>query len=257
MTSTALVQTLPAPVSHALEFSQEQKDLIKRTIAKDATDDELAMFFAQCRRTGLDPFNRQIYWIKRGGKGQTQVSIDGLRLVAQRTGEYEGQVGPWWCGDDGQWVDVWLKATPPSAAKVGVLRRGFREPVISVANWSSYSQGNEMWRKMGPTMLAKCAESQALRRAFPQELSGLYTSEEMGQASSSSTAAAPRAKPLAQRTDEELIQFMHDAAQAERQDLVKKAAAFLAQRGYDEDKLSEALFTHLANQEPATSVSQA
>lgn len=186
------------------EMPKDKVELLKRTICRGASNDELEMFLHVCNRMQLDPFAKQIYAIKRrvwNSKTRehdevmtNQVAIDGMRLTAQRTGEYEGQLGPYWCGPDGEWTDVWLKPGPPSAAKVGVLRKGFREPIWSVALWSNYAQMSDgkptkFWAQMGPLMIAKVAEALGLRRAFPAELSGVYAPEEMDQADRDSASA--------------------------------------------------------------------
>ena len=95
--------------------------------------EDLKNFAIQCKRTGLDPITRQIYAIPNNGKLTIMASIDGLRLIAERSGEYEGQTAPQWCGDDGIWKDVWLSKETPRACKIGVYKTKFREPLVAIA----------------------------------------------------------------------------------------------------------------------------
>lgn len=170
-----------------IEFSQDQIDLIKSQIAPKATDNELKLFLYQAKRTGLDPLTRQIYAIHRWNSAQKkevmtiQTSIDGFRVIAERSGDYGGQDEPIFTEENGKLV----------SCKVTVYRfRGdVRYPAaVGVAFWEEYKQTDKegkpfgLWLKMPHTMLAKVAEALALRKAYPQDLSGLYTGDEMSQA---------------------------------------------------------------------------
>lgn len=157
---------------------------------------ELSAFLHLCQRTRLDPFSRQIYLIGRfDGRQQRKVytpqtSIDGYRVIAHRAsaeaGHALGYEDTLWCDKSGQWRDVWLSDAPPAAAKVTVIRNGMR--FSAVARYAEYVQTKKggdpsgLWGKMPATMTAKCAEALALRMAFPHDLAGVYTAEEMAQA---------------------------------------------------------------------------
>ena len=165
-------------------------------IDKDVSAPELTTFLHECQRRHLDPFTRQIYLIGRYSRREgrkvyrSQTSIDGFRLIARRAAdeakesiEYEETL---WYDADGRVHQLWLSQGAPAGAKVVVLRNGKRFPVV--ARYSTYVQTDNdgsqtgLWKKMPDTMIAKCAEALALRMAFPEELGGIYTDEEMGQA---------------------------------------------------------------------------
>lgn len=178
-------------------WTDEQMAALRQLGVEQASNGDLAVFLNYAQRTGLDPFARQIYMIGRRAKQgdnwvtkwTIQASIDGLRIVAERSGDYAGQTEPEFCGEDGVWRNVWTSAQPPVAARIGVLRHGFQQPCYGVAYYDEYVQlGKDgkptaMWLKPR-IMLAKCAEAVALRKAFPNDLSGIYTADEMAQATS-------------------------------------------------------------------------
>jgi len=212
MTDTSLQKTDDGKVppfmqSATEEWGRVKARVLKDTIAAECEPAEFALFVEVARAKKLDPFSRQIHpvmrWDARAGRKKMtiQTGIDGFRTLAERTGKYTGQRGPFWCGADGIWVDVWLSDDPPKAAKVEVLRADFDEPLVGVALFREYAQTtkdgslNSMWQKFSSVMLAKCAEAIALRRAFPEILSGIYTDDEMRQADEliNETAAVHRA----------------------------------------------------------------
>lgn len=179
------------------QWTNQQAAVLRQSgIDHQVASEELSAFLHLCQRTRLDPFSRQIYLIGRWNNQQKrkvytpQTSIDGYRVIAHRAateaGHALGYEDTLWCAKDGHWRDVWLSDAPPAAAKVTVIRNGMR--FSAVARYSEYAQTNRegapsgLWGKMPATMTAKCAEALALRMAFPHDLAGVYTAEEMAQA---------------------------------------------------------------------------
>jgi phage recombination protein Bet len=180
-------------------FNDYQVAALRQMGVDQASNADLAVFFHQVKRTGLDPFARQIHMLERRTKNKRtqqwetkytiQTGIDGYRLIARRAVDEAGESLEYddvvWCGPDGQWADVWLADDPPAASKVTVYRDG--KKFSAVARFSEYVQQKDgertgMWRTMPAGQIAKCAEALALRKAFPQDLSGIYTDDEMAQA---------------------------------------------------------------------------
>ena len=163
------------------KFSFSEKQLSRLRIEYAQLDDnEFDTFVEQAERLELDPFCRQIYAVKKdGSRMQVLCTIDGLRIVAERSSKYAGQTPAMWCGNDGVWKDVWLEKMPPAACKIGVMRSDFAQPLYAVARFDSYNQGTSYWTSMPDIMISKCAEALALRRAFPARLSGCYSDAEI------------------------------------------------------------------------------
>jgi len=177
-------------------WTEQQGAVLRQSgIDNQVASEELSAFLHLCQRTRLDPFSRQIYLIGRYDKRQKrkvytpQTSIDGYRVIAHRAaaeaGHTLGYEDTLWCDPSGKWRDVWLTDAPPAAAKVTVIRNGMR--FSAVARYAEYVQLRDekpsgLWGKMPATMTAKCAEALALRMAFPHDLAGVYTAEEMAQA---------------------------------------------------------------------------
>jgi phage recombination protein Bet len=161
-------------------LSAAEVELVKRTVAKDATDEELRLFLHDCRRQGVHPLDKLIHFTKRGGRYTPITSIDHMRSRAADTGELAGNDDPVFTFKDGETVI-------PISASVTVWRmtQGQRFPYTSTARWTEYkppSGQDMMWMKMPQLMLGKCAEALALRKAFPKQLHGVYERAEMEQA---------------------------------------------------------------------------
>ena len=191
-------------------FTSEEVELIKTQIAPGCSDNELKLFMHVAKSRGLDPFARQIYAIRRKQYDQEsrayvmkmtiQTGIDGFRLIAKRSGNEA-------IGDpEFEYSAAAKSATNPLGlvrATVQVWPKGATRPTPGSAYWDEYRQLKSdgglanMWATMPRTMLGKCAEAIALRRAYPEELSGLYAAEELDQADNPAPTIANVIAPTA------------------------------------------------------------
>jgi phage recombination protein Bet len=220
-----------------VNFNEDQIALIKSQIAKDCNNNELELFLYQCRQTGLNPLTRQIYAIKRAGRMTIQTSIDGFRVIAERSGNYAGQDEPLWEDDEKGFP---IKCT----VKVYKFTPNFEQRYcagVGVAHFKEYYPSPMNLQKSMPhAMIAKVAEALALRKAFPQDLSGLYTSDEMNQADEIKTVEPSIVEPkeparnaFGLRKDGELATGadMKDTLLAENKKLAERLIARINQMG--------------------------
>lgn len=189
----------------AYGWNAQQLEVIKTTVAKNVTLPELHHFLTVAKISGLNPFLRQIYFVKRKGVGTIQVGIDGYRSLADRTGCYAGNDDP----------IFEYKDDKPISAAVTVYKMVDHQrcAFTATARWSHYYPGEKMafmWDKMPELMLGKCAEALALRKAFPAQLSGLYTHEEMEQANGLDPAKEVTSNGTTELNDAVESQELHD-----------------------------------------------
>ena len=182
-------------------WSAETKKLVFATVAKNLKPADQALFEAVCKSSGLDPLRKEIYAVSRGGSMSIQTGIDGYLKLANQTKELNG-MDVLFYDEDGVESEVWLKKTPPAACLVRVYRKNCEHPFAASCRFEAYCQKNQMWSKFPETMLAKCATTLALRRAFADVISGIASADEMDQAG----MAAEEAIEITQRAGQVEVQ---------------------------------------------------
>lgn len=231
-------------VSSQAEWNPQQIELLKNTICKGSTDNEFMLFSHACKRTGLDPFMKQIHAVKRWDSSakrevmSIQTGIDGYRLIAERTGKYAPGREPTYIYDkDGKLVSA-------TAYVKKQTNDGTWHEVCATAFYNEYVQttkeGNptSFWKKMPHGQLAKCAEALALRKAFPAELSGIYTHEEMQQADSHTITV--QAEEI-QELDQEAIEAFYKNFNGDEEMTRKYVSHCMAKMSWTESKVIRGL----------------
>lgn len=181
-------------------YNREQINLIKATVAKNATDSEMELFLYRCKNMDLDPLKPgQIHFVKYGqNPGSIVVGIDGFRSKAAKTGKHVGTKRGVVRDDKGKCLGAWCE----------VYRSDWQHPAREEVSLVEYNAGKAQWLKMPETMIKKVAEAAALRMAFPDELGGLYSPDEMDQ-------AEPRGHSKAQEVTEKISLPPNEAPRAQ------------------------------------------
>lgn len=152
------------------QYSDKDLDLIKRTIAKNATNEELDLFLIRCKTLGLNPLKPgQIFFMKYGNSaGTIVVGRDGFRALAARTGKHRGTTTGVIRNDKGEVTHGYAE----------VYRADWTHPARVESSMAEYCKNTPIWKDLPETMIQKVAECAALRMAFPDELGGVYGEDE-------------------------------------------------------------------------------
>lgn len=180
--------------------------LIRRTVAIDCNDDEFSLFVHTARALGLDPLRRQVhaFVFNKADPKKRRLSlvtgIEGFRAIAARSGNYRpDDQEPAFVCDETLKSDCNPVGLVSCSVRVWQYSRGEWFPISGVARWDEFAPLKTVWADDKPTerrtldrngrwadmphlMLAKCAEAQALRKGWPEDLSNAFVGEEVARA---------------------------------------------------------------------------
>jgi phage recombination protein Bet len=248
--ATTQKTSLAVQTANELNLSQSYLNLVTNTFAKGATDNELSLFLRTANRLGLDVTARQIFMVKRWDSTlnamamSIQTSIDGFRLIADRTGKYAPSKEPSFTHDkDGN--------LESATAYIKKFVANEWHEVAATAFYDEYLQKtkdgkpNMIWGKMPRLMLAKCAESLVLRRAFPADLSGLYTSDEMGTAEIPTITQPETIQPITPVVEKQVESKPKQIAESKPAKPEEVEATAISDERIENEQIAETLLSNL------------
>jgi phage recombination protein Bet len=173
---------------------QELMNVLRNSLYPGAQDDSIKMVIAYCKASGLDPMQKPVHivpmWDSKAESMRDVImpGIGSYRTQAARSGEYAGVSEPEFGPDVTEAVGG-VSMTYPSWCRVVVKRllpNGLIAEFAATERWKeNYATAgkdskapNAMWKRRPYAQLAKCAEAQALRKAFP-EFGAQPTADEM------------------------------------------------------------------------------
>lgn len=200
-----------------------------------ASNEELAYFIATCKERNLNPFTKEVYFIKYGtSPAQIVVSKDAFIKRAEQNPQFDGfEAGIVVETQDGKIERIEGTIKPKSAALLGgwckVYRKDRSHPITADADLTAYNTGKSMWAKAPALMIRKVAVVSAFREAFSENVGGLYTSEEMEQAAPVDVTPRESREEVAERRLKE--------AKAKQEELAENGK--LRETAYPEDETAQ------------------
>lgn len=174
-------------VASLSQYDKQTLDTIKGTIAKGASDHQLAMFLTLAGKYGLDPFAKEIYLANIGGTPTIIVGRDGYLKIAQRDPNFQGINSGVVRSTDEFEIDTLDGKVihRPNFAERGkivgawaIVYHKERKPAVIFADFDEYNSKSGPWVKYPSAMIEKVAQSRALKMQFG--ISGLVTEDEIG-----------------------------------------------------------------------------
>ena len=167
---------------------------LKSSLYTGAKDDSIQMVIEYCKACNLDPMQKPVHimtmWDKntKSMKDTIMPGIGLYRIQAARSNKYAGVSEP----EYGDTVNTklggvnisypeWCKVTVKKLIGTSIVEFTAKEYWLenyAIAKKDSTAP-NAMWLKRPFGQLAKCAEAQALRKAFPEIITQQPTAEEM------------------------------------------------------------------------------
>jgi len=195
------------------------KSIVRSTLLRGAdgvTDEEIVSFIALCKFNQLNPFIRESFLVKyKNAPAQMIVSKDAFLKRADMCPNYDGfDAGVIVVTNDGKIVERDGAFVVPGEKLVGgwckVYRKDRTHPTIAKVNLAEYDKNQSVWAEKKSTMIAKVAKVQALREAFPNQLSQLYTDDEFN-ANTAENVDVQIAAEKAEQANAETIEIIPDA----------------------------------------------
>lgn len=160
---------------------------LRNTVAQGASDAEFKMFTEVCKASGLNPFKREIWFIRTKeyvnnygktvpAKVQIMTGLNGFYEIANRNPQFDG-IEAGLINERGEWV----KSCPDKfiGAWARVYRKDRKIPFEAEVSVKEFGGEGGVWKTKGAYMIRKVAESHALRKSFPQQMNGIYSEEEL------------------------------------------------------------------------------